>query len=313
MPEPVIIATWSFAAAGCAEAWPALDAGGAALDAVERVAIAAESDPAVDSVGFGGLPDRDGRVTLDACVMLAPSRSGGVCAVERHLGVATLARRVMERTPHVLLAGRGADGFADELGHPESALLAEAARERWEAWRRDGRTPDQSRDGAASRPRDVGAGALFGHPPEPPHDTIGALALDRAGVLAGACSTSGMPFKRPGRIGDSPIIGHGLYVHPRHGAATATGTGELAMGSCAAFLAVERLRAGDTPLEAVVAALDRVREDHDLGPGHQLAMIALAPDGSRAAAALRPGFRAVAATAAGVVVTEAERTLLPGT
>lgn len=268
MPGPVLVATWPFAATAVEAAWPALDRGGAALDAVCAVCRHVEEDPTVDSVGYGGLPDMDGRVTLDALVMESPTRLGAVCAMGRHREAVTVARRVLEASPHVLLAGEGADRFADEQGVPASPLLAPAARARWEE-------------------RDGGPGTAS-------HDTICALSLDREGRLAGAASTSGAAWKRPGRVGDSPLPGHGLYVLPGVGAAAATGLGELVMGTCSTFVAVDELRRGATPEEALGVALGAVEAARPEGSTDQVALVALGVDGRWASAALEPGFEAVA-------------------
>ena len=326
-----IVSTWSFSARGNQAAWPILAGGGSALDAVERCCAVVDSAPDVDSVGYGGLPDASGRVSLDGCVMLAPSRCGSACMLRRHLHPVSVARKVMERTSHVMLAGEDADRFASEVGLSEAELLSPEAKAAWEAWRRKPVTIDQSRDGslAGLRPIDGGAGAdgrLFdrnapiggtgGTPPDDEarwkhHDTIGTLCVDRAGILAGACSTSGMPYKVPGRVGDSPIIGHGLYVDPEAGGATATGTGELVMGICGSFLAVEFLRRGHSPLDAAIFTLERIRRSYTLLPHHQVAMIVMAPDGSWASAALRPGFRAAERDAGGERIHDAGAVLIP--
>ncbi|MBX3373593.1 MAG: isoaspartyl peptidase/L-asparaginase [Phycisphaeraceae bacterium] len=319
MTSPRIIATWSFSAPGLSEAWSALQRGGVAIDAVEGVCRIAEADPTIDSVGYGGLPDAEGRVSLDASVMLAPDRCGGVCAVTSHLHVVSLARRVMEETDHVLLAGEGADRFAGWRGPAESALLEPDAARRWAAWRsaceRGGTHPDQTRDRGIrdpARPVDRGGGALFGGPvAEAGHDTIGTLAIDTSGMLAGACSTSGMPFKQAGRVGDSPIIGHGLYVDPRAGAATATGRGELVMGVCGSFLCVEEMRRGRSPADAIRVVLERIADSFRVTDRDQVAMIAMTRDGVAAAGALRTGFRWVCADADGVRILEPDLQLLP--
>jgi isoaspartyl peptidase/L-asparaginase-like protein (Ntn-hydrolase superfamily) len=329
-PDPRIVSTWSFSARGHAEAWPILDAGGASLDAVERCCAVVDAAPDVDSVGYGGLPDASGRVSLDGCVMLSPSRCGSACALRRHLHPVSVARLVMERTSHVMLAGGDADEFADLHGLAGAELLSPEAHRAWEAWRdqpaADRAAVDQSRDRLAPALRPIdgragGDGRLFGGSlpsasPDPEsrwkhHDTIGTLCVDRHGVLAGACSTSGMPFKVPGRVGDSPIIGHGLYVDPDAGAATATGAGELVMGVCGSFLAVEFLRRGHTPLDAAVFTLERIRRSYTLEPHHQVAMIVMTPDGRWASAALRPGFRAAERDATGDRIHEPGVVLLP--
>lgn len=284
---PIILSTWSFGMRGNTSAWPALENGGSSLDAVEEVCRVIDADPEIDSVGFGGLPDRDGNVTLDGCIMLRPARCGSVCAISKYLHPVSLARRVMENTQHVMLAGAGADQFAQAQSFEPANLLSLPAKEKWEKWKVDPKVIDQSRDGEYLPPRPVDvdeSGKLF-------HDTVGVLALDSQGVLAGACSTSGMPYKLPGRVGDSPIIGSGLYVHPDHGAATATGTGELVMGECSSFLVVELMRGGATPIEALEEALRRIAGSFHLRKEHQVAMIALKPDGSWASAALRNGYK----------------------
>jgi len=319
---PLIISTWSFAARGNQSAWEILLSGGGALDAVERCCAVVDAAPDVDSVGFGGLPDASGRVSLDGCVMLSPSRCGSACVLKRHLHPVSVARLVMERTPHVMLAGDDADLFADAHGLTAAELLAPEARARWEEWTRSRQMPDQSRDGLAPpRPHDEGSGTdgrLFsrGAPSNSEarwkhHDTIGTLCLDARGTLAGACSTSGTPFKIPGRVGDSPIIGHGLYVDPEAGAATATGTGELIMGVCGSFLAVEFMRQGTSPLEALRRTLERICASYVLEPHHQVAMLAMRPDGAWASVALRPGFRAAVHDDNGARIMEPDATILP--
>lgn len=315
---PFLLSTWSFGQRANAVAWPGLSSGGSALDAVEAVSVFCEDDPDIDSVGFGGLPDRDGEMSLDGCIMLSPERCGSVCAIRRHRHPVTLSRLVMERTPHVMLAGEGADAFADAHGQPIETLLAPKAREAWLKWKEERRPADQSRDQGV-RPVDVDpTGTLFAAVDDEErwrnnHDTIGVLALDEDGLLAGACSTSGMPWKVPGRVGDSPIIGHGLYVDPDGGAAVATGTGELVMAVCGSFLAVEQMRGGSMPRDAVTEVLERIAARSDLEASHQVAIIALRPDGHWGAGALRPGFRLVASDATGHHVMEPEVVQLPGT
>ena len=191
----ILLTPRPFGAAANTAARPALAAGGAALDAVEAVCRHVELDPAVDSVGWCGLPDRDGAMSLDGCVMLDPARVGSVCAYTHAPHPVSAARRVMEASPHVMLVGAGADAFAREEGLPAGEVLSDSARAAHASWR-----------------------AAGGGPPSA-HDTVAALALDDSGALAGACSTSGMSWKLPGRVGDSPIPGHGLYVAPGVGAA----------------------------------------------------------------------------------------------
>jgi len=285
MAEPIIISTWSFGRRSHDAAWPALIDGASSLDTVEKVCRVAEDDPAIDSVGYGGRPDRDGRMTLDGCIMLDARRCGSVACIERHRHPVSIARQVMERTDHVMLVGPLADDFADACGIPPEPMLAPDAKAAFDGQKRGVAGPPPA-------PVDNLAGALF--PDEEPwrnHDTIGTLAIDRAGVLAGACSTSGMAWKVPGRVGDSPIIGHGLYVRPGVGGATGTGTGELVMGECGAFLAVERMSMGDSPTEACAVVVRRIVDAAPLKPHETVAMIALAADGTWGSASIRPGYR----------------------
>src|SRR5688572_24539453 len=294
MPEPIILSTWSFGKAANAAAWPALGAGGSSLDAVEAACGHAEADLKNHTVGRGGYPDRDGNVSLDASIMLSPARCGAVAAVRRCAHPISLARRVMEHTRHFMLAGEGADLFAVEQGLESADLLTPEARDAWLKWKdaqkRDG--GGATTKGGAARPRrnieelglhalDPGRGAT-----ERTHDTIGALAMDARGALAGACSTSGLAFKLPGRVGDSPIVGHGLYVDPGAGAAVTTGHGELVMGVCGSFLAVEAMRRGAAPLDAALEVLTRVKNSFELDHESQVGIIVLSKAGQWSCASL---------------------------
>jgi L-asparaginase/N4-(beta-N-acetylglucosaminyl)-L-asparaginase len=186
----------------------------------------------------------------------------------------------MERTKHSMLVGSLADDFADAQGLPSETILADSAKAKWEAWKKSNTPP------VPPPPLDVGTGELFGS-----HDTIGTLAIDSGGSLAGSCSTSGMAWKVPGRVGDSPIIGHGLYVDPQRGAATGTGHGELISGICGSFLIVELMGRGATPVEAIHDTLARLAECWPLDKDHQVAFIATTPSGTYAAGSLRAGFK----------------------
>jgi isoaspartyl peptidase/L-asparaginase-like protein (Ntn-hydrolase superfamily) len=271
---PLMLATWSFGQPAIAAAWPALAVGGSALDAGETAARHAEADLGNPTVGVGGYPDRDGHVTLDAAVMLSPARSGAVCAVRKAIHPITVARRVMEKTPHKLLAGEGADLFAIEQGMETGDLRIESSQKKWAEWK------------ASNAP----AGPIL-NIEEKHHDTIGVLAIDRAGVLAACCSTSGLSWKLPGRVGDSPIVGHGLYVHPGIGACVCTGLGELVAGICGSFTAIETLRRGGTPIDAVNEVLRRVNNSYDLTDQAQLGVIVLHADGGFSTGSLRPGYQ----------------------
>ena len=310
MAHAKILSTWSFSKYASAAAWPLLSSGGDPLDVAEMMTTAIEADSDVDSVGFGGLPDTNGNVTLDACVMRSPAQVGAVCIVSRHLAATTLARRVMENTSFVMLGGNGADSFAESEGLAEAELVSPAAKKRFDEWKRSPRPTDQSIDASFIRPIDTGEhGRLF--EVEPPHDTVCVLALNSGGDLAGACTTSGAPWKRPGRIGDSPIPGHGLYVDPRFGAAAATGTGELVMGSCSSFAVVEAMRRGASPLEAVRLGLTRLAEDHEISDGQQVALIAIDPAGTHASGALKSGYLSVVTDDSGTRLEPSDVVLIP--
>lgn len=237
--RPVVISTWDYGNAVTETAWDILRRGGSALDAVEAAVRIPEADPKVTSVGFGGLPDRDGRVTLDASIMDGDLRCGSVVFLEHIMHPVSVARLVMEKTPHVMLAGEGALQFALANGFPRENLLTPEAGAAWKAWRSTG----------------------GGHPAPPPgdnHDTIGLLAIDARGRMAGACTTSGLRWKIHGRVGDSPIIGAGLYVDNEAGAATATGIGESVIRIAGSFLIVEYMRNGKSPEEAIRLTIERL-------------------------------------------------------
>ena len=280
MTTPLLISTWSFSLPIIEGEFPKLASAGSALDVVEACAISAESNESIDSVGYGGLPDREGRCTFDAAVMTSPPESGSVCGIERHLHPVSVARMVMERTEHSMLVGSLADDFADKQGIASENILADSAKAKWEAWKKTNMPP------VPPPPLDIGTGELFGS-----HDTIGTIGIDAGGTMAGSCSTSGMAWKVPGRVGDSPIIGHGLYVDPQRGAATATGHGELISGICGSFLVVELMGRGASPEDAIHDTLARLAQCWPLQEEHQVAFIATTPKGNYAAGALRPGFK----------------------
>ena len=275
MTSPLILSTWSFSLPIIEAEFSKLTTVGSALDVVEACAIAAELDESIDSVGYGGLPDREGRCTFDAAVMTSPHESGSVCGLERHLHPVTVARLVMERTEHKMLVGSLADDFADSHGIESSeSILSDRAKAKWERWKKS------NQDATPPAPYDHGHGELFGS-----HDTIGTIAIDAGGTMAGSCSTSGMAWKVPGRVGDSPIIGHGLYVDPLRGAASATGHGELISGVCGSFLVVELMGRGAQPEDAIHDTLARLAQCWPLTEEHQVAFIACTPDGT-----FRSGF-----------------------
>lgn len=302
MPTPVLLSTWKHGLPANRRGWPCLWPASrdtknpnAALDAVEQAIRQAEADTAVRSVGRGGYPDRLGRVTLDACIMNDRFECGAVAALEGIVHAVTVARNVMERTEHVLLAGEGALQFAQSLGMPqENLMVAETLRLFEERLARV-----SSGDGL---PADAGlqpTGATLAGPNTEDHDTIVTLGLDAAGRLAGACSTSGLMGRMHGRVGDSPIIGAGLFVDGLVGAAGATGHGELALRVSASALVVQRMQAGATPETACRDIIDLVKRRLNPLPDQQLALLALARDGTVGAASLLPGFSYAVSTPAG--------------
>ena len=207
--KPIVVSTWNHGLEANKAAWKVLESGGSALDAVEQGVRVTESDPENTSVGLGGLPDRDGIVTLDACIMDHQNKCGSVAFLQHIENPVSVARKVMEETPHVMLAGGGALEFALEQGFEKKNLLTEKAKKAWEKWLEESKyQPVINREN---------------------HDTIGMLALDKEGNLSGACTTSGLAYKLHGRVGDSPIIGAGLFVDNEVGAACATGVGEAVL------------------------------------------------------------------------------------
>lgn len=281
--EPLLLSTWSFGERANEAAWAVLSNDGA-LAAVEATCASADLDCLVDSVGYGGLPDASGRMSLDGAVMLSPSQFGGVCGVRRHQHPASIGRLVMERTDHVLLCGLDADRFAEHNGMSEAELLAPSA---VAAWQKKGNRPAEG------------------------HDTISVIARDTTGTLACACSTSGLAWKLPGRVGDAPIAGHGLYCLPGVGAAVATGTGEWISGLCATFLAVEMLRRGASELEAIAEVLLRAQACEAIDPKHQLALIVLRADGGYASGSFRRGYRTAVRDRNGGRLVEVDMVMRP--
>jgi N4-(beta-N-acetylglucosaminyl)-L-asparaginase len=243
-----------------------------------------EADIRNHSVGLGGYPDRDGHVTLDASIMDAEANCGGVACLEDIEHAVSVARRVMEKTPHVLLVGDGALQFALSQGFKKQNLLTPAAEKAWKEWLKTSKYQPQ----ANSEVRDYGAGVPVN---KDNHDTIGILALDAHGKLAGACTTSGAAWKLHGRVGDSPIIGAGLYVDGEVGAATSTGMGEEVIRNAGSFLVVELMRQGRSPAEACKEAVLRVLHKHpSTARKTQVAFLAMNKDGEAGGYAIQHGF-----------------------
>jgi N4-(beta-N-acetylglucosaminyl)-L-asparaginase len=285
-----VISTWRHGLAANEAAAERLRQGGSSLDAVEAGVRVTEAEPENLSVGLGGLPDREGLVTLDAAIMDHDGRCGGVCFVQGVKHPISLARLVMERTPHLLLAGAGAERFAREQGVELLApALSRTAAERFEQWRRTRRGGGEINIENRS--------ALLGGRDD--HDTIGMLAIDRRGRLAAACTTSGLAFKVHGRVGDSPIVGAGLFVDGEAGAATCTGLGETVLRTLASFLAVERMRQGDSPQQACEAAIARLISKTPDPSRYQVGILAMSPCGEVGAFAVQAGFDYASADAEG--------------
>jgi isoaspartyl peptidase/L-asparaginase-like protein (Ntn-hydrolase superfamily) len=291
MPDPVVIATWPFGRTAVDVALPRLAAGDPALDAVIAGAQAVELDPTVRSVGVGAVGNRVCTISRDACVMDGATLScGGVAAVENIRRVAALARLVMEKTPHVLLAGDGALWFALQNGFPLETLHTPESVKAWY----DGR-PKPKEKGANDPPQQINAPEEINVPiDENNHDTVTVLGRDANGHLGGVCTTSGLAYKLPGRVGDSPLIGAGLYVDDQAGAAGATGTGEEIIRIGGSLFVVEQLRAGKSPQEACELACKRVNAAAVRRGKHpaNVAFLALDPKGNvGAAATLRTNFQ----------------------
>lgn len=288
--KPVVVATWDSGLPVNEAAWKILSNGGSSLDAVEAGAMQIENDINC-CVGLGGYPDRDGIVTLDACIMDHLSNCGAVAALERIKHPISVARKVMEGTPHVLLAGAGAQQFALENGFTlESAELSADAKQAWENWKKTSQYAPQIN---IEQKQSHGPFAPpFFEDGSPNHDTMGLVALDSSGNLAGAVTTSGMAFKIHGRVGDSPIIGAGLFVDNEAGAATSSGVGEEVIRICGTHLVVEFMRQGLSPKAACKKAVLRiVNRDRKKAAGLQVGFLALDKRGNAGAYAIQKGFQ----------------------
>lgn len=286
--KPLVISTWDFGIAANHAAWEVLSAGGRSLDAVEKGVQVPEADPKNQSVGFGGLPDRDGKVTLDACIMDDLGNCGSVAALEHIMHPISVARMVMEKTPHVMLAGDGALQFALENGFQKINLLTPESEKVWKEWLKTAKYEpvmniENKLYDKASPTR------LPGN--QYNHDTIGMLAIDSKGNLSGACTTSGMAFKLHGRVGDSPIIGAGLFVDNEIGGATSTGVGEEVIRNVGSFLVVELMRQGYPPEEACKEAVMRIiKKKPATAKDIQVGFLALNKKGEYGAFAIQKGF-----------------------
>ena len=268
--KPIVISTWNHGIAANAAAWALLEKGKPALDAAEVGVKVVESDPEVRTVGLGGYPDRDGFVTLDACIMDYQSNCGAVAFLQNIENPVSVARKVMEETPHVMLVGEGALRFALDQGFTKTDLLTTASKNDWENWKKEAQySPEINIEN---------------------HDTIGMLALDQQGNLAGACTTSGAAWKMHGRVGDSPIIGAGLFLDNDVGAACATGLGEAVIRVAGSATVVELMRQGLTPQKACEKAVSRIYKKLKDVKNLQVGFLALDKDGNYGAFAIHKGF-----------------------
>jgi N4-(beta-N-acetylglucosaminyl)-L-asparaginase len=297
--NPVVIATWAPNEKANAEAWKLLGKGGRALDAVEAGVQIPEADPADQSVGYGGLPDRDGKVTLDACIMDEQGNCGAVMFVEGIMHPIKLARLVMEKTPHVQLAGEGAAQFALENGFHMENLLTPESEKAWKEWLKNSKYDPMTIPKLLQQKSQPGQ--------QNNHDTIGMIALDASGNLSGACTTSGMAFKMHGRVGDSPIIGAGLFVDNEVGAATSTGVGEEVVRICGSHTVVELMRQGLSPEQACKKTVERiVRKRGAKAKDIQVGFIALNTKGAYGGYALQKGFSYAVQTKTGSKILQSK-------
>ena len=270
--NPIVISTWSHGIPANEASIKVLENNGSALDAVEEGVRVTEADAENQSVGLGGRPDSEGNVTLDACIMDSDGNAGSVGFLQNIKHPISVARKVMEETDHVMLAGKGALKFALKNGFKRENLLTEESRKGWLEWKKNNRIKES-----------------WG--PNDDHDTITSLAQDNEGNLSGACTTSGLAYKLHGRVGDSPIIGAGMYVDNEVGASGATGVGELVMKTCGSFLVVELMRQGYSAMEACNEAVDRIIKQEDGKTKLQVGYIALGKDGSIGYASIQKGFQ----------------------
>ena len=266
---PVCIATWRFPNASL-KAGEMLEAGGTALDAVEQGVMVEEADIKNTTVGRGGAPDREGNVTLDACIMAPDGNAGAVLYLKNNTHAVSVARKVMEETPHVILVGVGADQFALQQGFPKEELLTTESKKAYLEWLKTKKyKPIINIEN---------------------HDTIGMLCIDKQGDIAGACTSSGLAYKMNGRVGDSPIIGAGLFLDNEVGGAVATGLGEAILKSVGCFLIVELMRQGKSPQEACETAIQRIVNQNPNYNDFQAAFIALNKQGEVGAYCIQEGF-----------------------
>jgi isoaspartyl peptidase/L-asparaginase-like protein (Ntn-hydrolase superfamily) len=268
---PTVVSTWNHGIAANAAAWTVLGENGKAIDAVEQGVKVTESDLTNRSVGIGGLPDSSGHVTLDACIMNEDSECGAVACIEGIDHPISVARAVMEKTPHVMLVGKGAREFALDQGFDKIKTPIKESKQAWKEWKKEEKRKQP----------------VIYHEN---HDTIGMLALDAQGNLSGACTTSGWAYKMPGRVGDSPIIGAGLFVDNEIGAACATGMGEAIIRIAGSHTVVELMRQGHSPQKACEMAVNRIVRKHKDLTNLQVGFVALSKTGAYGSYSVYAGF-----------------------
>jgi len=300
--QPVVISTWAPNIKANAAAWAILSTNGKAVDAVEKGVQVPEADPDDQSVGYGGLPDRDGKVTLDACIMDERGNCGAVMFLEGIKHPIKIARLVMDKTPHVQLVGEGALQFALANGFTIEELLTPQSEKAWKNWLKNAKyDPMTIPKLLEERNKQQVPGQINNH------DTIGMLAMDAAGDLSGACTTSGMAFKMRGRVGDSPIIGAGLFVDNEIGAATSTGVGEEVIRICGSHTVVELMRQGLKPEEACKQTIQRIMRKRGAAAKElQVGFIAMNKKGEFGGFALQKGFNYAVHAKTGVKVYNAK-------
>jgi N4-(beta-N-acetylglucosaminyl)-L-asparaginase len=295
--EPIVISTWKHGLAANEKAHEILINGGNSLDAVEEGVKVSEDNPDVLSVGYGGLPDNEGRVTLDAAIMDWKARIGAVVFLEHIKNPVSVARMILENTEHIILAGDGAYKYALLNGFRSESLLTEKSIGKYKEWRasNSGKSREYHTEDFELRPLTLKEKQKLGINDDGNHDTIGMVAIDKDGHISASCTTSGTAWKLHGRVGDSPIVGSGLYVDGEIGGAASTGRGEECIRACGSFLTVEMMRMGKSPQEACMIAAKRVIKQNLLShknrdSNYQVGFIAVNVNGEVGAYSVRDGF-----------------------
>ena len=279
--SPIVVSTWDHGIPSNEAAWEILSQGGKSIDAVEIGVKVPEADPKVKSVGYGGYPDRDGRVTLDACIMDENQQCGSVACLEHIKHPIAVARLVMDQTPHVMMVGEGALEFALEMGFKKENLLTSETLSEWRDIQKDLENKKSIINIENERNTIIN---------KENHDTIGMLAMDAKGNLSGSCTTSGAANKLHGRVGDSPIIGAGLFVDNEVGAACATGLGEEVIKQAGSAMVVELMRNGIEPELACKEIAQRILKTNEGKKDFQVGFLALRKDGAYGAFSIVKGF-----------------------